>query len=362
MKKIFGKNPQSLRKFKFDRHTLLLLIIFVVVMVFFSIVNSDKGFISGRSVTSMGLQLSEIGILAIAMMVTSLVGGINLSIVGIANLGVVLSGYFLFIIYPPDIVAGTTATFSNIKMPDAPSTLVLIIAIVIPLIVGVLSGILNGYLVGYIGVPPILATLATMSVFTGMSAGITKGRTITGFPEQFSVVANETVAGMPIPFIAFIILTAITFVILNHTTLGFKMRMVGTNERASEFSGINNKAVILKTYIISGVLASIAGLIIMSRTMSAAYEYGSTTYVLLTILIGVLAGIQSGFGNVLNVFIAMLILQVLSTGFQMLLQTVRGSMFFKDFAWGILLIIIFVINYLVRKKKTGLKQGSAKQS
>ncbi|MBG0785276.1 MAG: ABC transporter permease [Anaerolineaceae bacterium] len=361
MKKIFGKNPRTLGKFKFDRHTLLLLIIFVVVMAFFSIVNADKGFISGRSLTSMGLQLSEIGILAIAMMVTSLVGGINLSIVAVANLGSVLSGYFLFLNYPPEVAAGTTATFTNIKMPDDPSMWVLIIAILIPIVVGVLSGILNGYIVGYIGVPPILATLATMSVFTGMSAGLTGGRTITGFPAQFSVVANETVWGIPIPFILFIFLTAITYVILNHTTLGFKMRMVGTNDTASEFSGINNKAVIMKTYILSGALASIAGLIIMSRTMSAAYEYGSTTYVLLTILIAVLAGIQSGFGNVLNIFVSMLILQALSTGFQMLLQTVRGSTFFKDFAWGVLLIIIFAINYLVRQKKTGNKKRPAQQ-
>jgi ribose/xylose/arabinose/galactoside ABC-type transport system permease subunit len=57
----------------------------------------------------------------------------------------------------------------------------------------------------------------------------------------------------------------------------------------------------------------------------------------------------------------MLILQALSTGFQMLLQTVRGSTFFKDFAWGVLLIIIFAINYLVRQKKTGTKKRPAQQ-
>jgi len=360
MKKIFGKNTQSLSKFKFDRHTLLLLIIFVVVMAFFTIVNSDKGFISGRSIMSMGLQLSEIGILAIAMMVTSLVGGPNLSIVSVANLGVVLSGYFLFLMFPPDVAEGTRATFTNIVMPDDPAPIVLVIALLIPLIVGILSGILNGYLVGYVGIPPILVTLATMSLFTGLSAGITGGRTITGFPSQFSVIACKTVFGFPIPFLLFIFLTFIIYVILNHTTLGFKMRMVGTNDTAAEFSGINNKVVIMKAYIISCVLASFAGVIIMSRTMSAAYEYGSASYVLLTILIGVLAGIQSGFGNVVNIFVGVLILQAISTGFQMLLQTVRGSTFFKDFAWGILLIIIFAINYLVQKKKTGTKQSSTK--
>ncbi len=82
--------------------------------------------------------------------------------------------------------------------------------------------------------------------------------------------------------------------------------------------------------------------------MSAAYEYGTTTYVLLTILISVLAGVIPGFGKVIDIFIAVLILQVLSTGFHMLLTGVRGSSFFRDFAWGILLIIIFIVNYFVR--------------
>lgn len=90
----------------------------------------------------------------------------------------------------------------------------------------------------------------------------------------------------------------------------------------------------------------------MSRTMSAAIEYGSTTYVLLTILISVLAYIIPGFGSVLNIFIAVLILQILSTGFHMFLLGVRGSSFFKDFSWGILMILIFIINFFTRGRKS----------
>jgi simple sugar transport system permease protein len=352
MKKLLAKLQDFFRKSAVDRHTLLLVIIFIVVMVFFSIVNADKGFLNARSVTSMGIQLAEVGILAIAMMLTILVGGINLSINATANLGVVLSGYFLFLMYPPPETGGIAAIFTQITMPERANPVILVAAFLIPVVVGVITGALNGYLVGYIGVPPILATLGTLSLFTGISAGLTKGRTITGFPEQYAVVANESLLGIPIPFVLFVALTALTYVILNHTTLGFKMRMLGTNETASEFTGINNKAVTMKTYILSGVLASVAGIIIMSRTMSAAYEYGSTTYVLLTILIAVLAGIQNGFGNVINVFISMLVLQVLSTGFQMMLQGVRGSTFFKDFSWGVLLILIFIINYFVRRRKS----------
>jgi len=107
----------------------------------------------------------------------------------------------------------------------------------------------------------------------------------------------------------------------------------------------------MMVYVISGILSAVTGILIMSRTISAAYEYGSTTYVLLTILISVLAGILPGFGSVLNVFIAVLILQILSTGFHMVLLGVRGSSFFKDFSWGVLLILIFIINYFARFRK-----------
>lgn len=357
MKNQFSKISSFFKNLSMDKHTLLLLAIFLIVTTFFSITNADKGFINNRSVTSMGVQLSEIGILALAMMVTVLIGGINLSINATANLGAVLSGYFLFLMFPPPDTGGPTAIFTQINMPENPNTIILVIAFLIPLLVGLLTGILNGILVGYIGIPPILATLATMSLFTGISAGLTTGRTITGFPEQFSFIANEKLLGIPVPFLLFVILTIIAWAIISHTTFGFKLRMLGTNENAAEFSGINNKSIILRAYIISGLYSSIAGIIVLSRTMSAAYEYGATTYVLLTILIGVLAGVISGFGSVINVFISMLILQVLSTGFQMMLQGVRGSTFFKDFSWGVLLIVIFLINYLVRKeKKVGAKR------
>jgi simple sugar transport system permease protein len=176
---------------------------------------------------------------------------------------------------------------------------------------------------------------------------------VTGFPDQFQLIGSKTLLGVPIPFLIFVTVTIIVYIVLDHTTFGFKARMLGSNETASKFSGIDNKDINMKIYILSGIVSSISGILIMSRTMSAAYEYGTSSYVLLTILIAVLAGVVSGFGNVLNVFITVLILQVLSTGPHMLLAGVPGSSFFKDFSWGVLLIMIFVINYYARGKKSG---------
>ena len=319
-------------KIRFEMQTLLLTGIFIFLMVFFGV--TEKGFLTGRSISSMAIQLPEIGILSLAMMITVMIGGINLSINATANLAAVLSGLFILRF-----------------MPDSQGAVVVLAMVGISLLVGVITGVINGFLVGYVGAPSILATLATMSVFTGVGVGLTKGQTVTGFPEVLGSIASQTPAGIPMPFLVFIGVTVIAYILLGHTTFGFKTRMLGTNPTAAKFSGIDNKAVIMQIFIFSGVLSSIAGMLIMSRTMSASNAYGTATYVMLTILIGVLAGVISGKGSVLNIFITVLILQIISTGSHMLLAGVRGSSFFKDFAWGVLLIIIFIINYFSHGRK-----------
>jgi simple sugar transport system permease protein len=325
------------RRIHIDTQTILLLGVFIVLTIFFSV--TEEKFLTARSITSMGFQLPELGVLALAMMITIVTGGLNLSVNATSNLAAVLAGLFMVRLIPEG------ATQEQI-------VLYLAIALLIALLVGLISGVINGFLIGYIGVPPILATLATLTFYTGISTGLTGGKTVTGFPEQLSVIGNQRLLGIPISFVIFVFLTILTHLLLYRTTFGFKARMLGSNPIASSFSGIDNKSIIMKIYIISGVFAAITGILIMSRTMSAAYEYGTTTYVLLTILIAVLSGIIPGFGNVIDIFISVIILQILSTGFHMILAGIRGSSFFKDFAWGVLLILIFVINYFTRGRKS----------
>ncbi len=105
----------------------------------------------------------------------------------------------------------------------------------------------------------------------------------------------------------------------------------------------------MKVYILSGILGAIAGIIVMSRTNSVAYEYGTRTYILQALLISVLGGISPGFGSVIGVLLATFILQVISTGFNMLLLGVQGSSFFKDFSWGVIFIVILIIDRLVHR-------------
>jgi simple sugar transport system permease protein len=287
----------------------------------------------------MGFQLAEIGLLTVAMMLTILIGGINLSIIAVANLAAVLAGTFLVKAIPQ----GATQLHVGIY---------LVFGLGVALLVGVISGVINGFLVGHIGVNSILATLATLSFFMGISTGLTGGETVTGLPDLVSVIGNEKVAGVPIPFLIFVALTMLAHIVLFRTPFGFKVRMLGTNPVASRFSGIDNKSIITKVYIMSGVYSAVAGILIMSRTMSAAYEYGRS-YLLLTILITVLGGITPGFGSAIDIFVSVLTIQVLSTGFHMVLRGLQGSAFFKDLSYGVLLIVVMVIKYFTGDRRTG---------
>jgi len=336
VKNSMQKMSLSLRKIGFDNQTLLLIVILVFLVATFGI--TEDRFLSPTSVASMAVQLPEIGILSLAMMIPVMIGGINLSINATANLSAVMAGFFVMHVVP-------------LITPQSNPVLTIASAILVALLTGLLAGALNGFLVGYIGAPPILATLATMGVFTGIAVGLTGGSSLTGFDPSIGLIGKEKLLGIPIPFLVFVGVAIITYLLLNYTTFGFRTRMMGTNPMASKFSGINNKEIIMKDFILSGILSSIAGILVMSRTMSASYQYGASTYVTLTLLIYVLAGVVSGAGNVINIFITVLILQVISTGFHMLLVGIRGSAFFKDFVWGLLLVFILIINYFSQRSR-----------
>ncbi len=324
-------------KIKIDRQTILLLIIFTVLVVGFGIF--EDGFLTQRSIFSMAFQLPEIGLLSYAMMLPYLVGGINLSVNAASNISAIMASFFILKFLP---LAG---------LPENPVIQIGAVCLV-AVLTGIVCGLLNGLLVGYINAPPILATLATNAFFTGISVGLTKGSAITGFSESISLISNTSIFGIPMPFLIFLGVTILLMFLLNRSSFGFKLKLLGTNPVSSQFSGIDNKKLTVLYFVFSGILSAIAGILIMSRTMSASYQYGIRTYVLLTILINVLAGISAGSGKVINVFITVFILQVISTGFHMLLVGIRGSAFFKDFVWGLLLILIFIINYYTKNKVT----------
>jgi simple sugar transport system permease protein len=140
-----------------------------------------------------------------------------------------------------------------------------------------------------VGVSPILATLGMMTFVNGLTIVITRGYTLSGFPPSIAFIGNGVIAGIPMPLLIFILCALLTSLLLNRMSLGFKIYMLGSNWVATLFSGVNNAAVLIKTYLISGLLAGVASLIMISRFNSAKPGYGEG-YLLITILAAVLGG------------------------------------------------------------------------
>jgi simple sugar transport system permease protein len=120
---------------------------------------------------------------------------------------------------------------------------------------------------------------------------------------------------------------------------------MGTNASASRYAGINNLRVTLLTYMLSGIVASIAGIIIISHYGSAKSDYG-TSYTLLALLIVVLGGVapSGGRGKVLGVALSVVILQLISSAFNIL----RFNSFFKTLVWGLLLLVVMVVKAVIQ--------------
>lgn len=322
-----------------DSHALRLLVIAILIFILFSILLPGK-FPRLANLQSMAVQFPEFGILAFAIMITMLTGGIDLSIVGTANLAAIFA-------------ALTMTRLAGDGGAGMPPAVVLPLSVVVAYVAGSVCGLFNGFLVARIGITPILATLGTMSLYTGFGYVITGGPAIT--TTQLAGIGNGTLLGAPIPALVFLAVAVVFSVMLNRTTFGFNVYMLGTNPVAARFSGINTSRVLMRTYWISGMVAATAGVIFLSRANSAKPDYGGS-FVLLTVLIAILGGVSytGGKGTVAGVVLAVLCLQFLSTGLNMyLLENVgsSASIFFRQFAWGALLLFVMVYNVYVERRK-----------
>ncbi len=334
---------------KTDANLLRLWIAVIAIFIIMGIARPDA-FVTVRNMQSMAFQASEIGILSIAIMVSMLSGGIDLSVVSTANLAGILAGLVLTALAPAEAGAGQIA-------------LAMGLAFLVAAVVGFLAGTFNGFLIATMGLPPILATLGTLLIYKGIGTGISKGSTIFGI-EQSQFIGNGTIMSIPFPLILLAVVALIVAFILRRSRFGLRLYMLGTNPMAARFSGINNRQILMRSYILSGMLAALAGIVILGRTNGANVDFGGS-YILLSILIAVLGGVDpyGGSGKVIGVILALVALQFLSTGLNMLLFRSSGANFFKEFAWGALLIIVLLVNfYSHRRKDRQMALASAAES
>jgi simple sugar transport system permease protein len=283
-------------------------------------------FISLYNLSSMAYQLPLIGLLSIGMMISELSGGINLSIIANTN----FNGIVIYLVL--NFLTGGSMAEANLPCIAA--------AVLAGFAASALIGVLNGLLITKLNIPAILATLGTMTLFQGINLVLTKGYTISGFPEQLIFIGNGTLAGIPVPIILFIIVVIITHFILNRSSFGMKLYMTGANQKASRFSNVNVSRVIILEYVLSACFASLTSLVMIGQMNSVKANYAES-YLLVAILASFLGGVDpaGGFGRLSGMVLAAVILQLISTG----LNLMRLDPFMITAMWGAIIIIILVV-------------------
>jgi simple sugar transport system permease protein len=254
----------------------------------------------------MMFQLPELGLLSLAMVVPLVSGGINLATIATSNQAGLLMAWILTAMMPTDAAGADLVIW-------------LAGALVAGLVLCILIGLVTGALIALLEIHPILVTLGTMTLINGFSIYFTRGRTLTGFPDALIAVSNDTAFGVPISFFLFVLVAIAVDILLRRTPLGVRIHMMGSNLKATRFSGVDTAGVQIWVYVLSSVLCWIAAVLMMARFNAAGADIAQS-YLLITILAAVLGGIDpyGGFGRIGGLFLALCILQAISSGFNLL--------------------------------------------
>ena len=250
-------------------------------------------------------------------------------------------------------IVGLTSIMVGVLWHDA--NLNIFVACAIALIGGALCGALSGFFVAYTGVQPMVVTLGGSFLYSGMALAVSNLSSnaayqgISDFPEAFRAISKTEVFGaVPMQFVIFFALVVISYIVLHRTNYGRKIFLCGVNPNAAEFSGINTRAVVMSTYMFSGLSASIAGILLTAYLGTAKADMGSE-YTLPIITAVVLGGTSNlgGSGGVIGSALA-----ALAVGFLRIGLGLNGlSTQYLDIPVGILLVVTVSLRFAATNPK-----------
>lgn len=297
------------------------LLALIVLVILVSIVNPS--FIAPTNLLNLLRQVSTNALIAFGMTFVIITGGIDLSVGSTLALSSVL-------------MAGTIAAGMD---P--------LLAMILSLVVGTVFGAVNGLLITKGNMAPFIATLATMTIYRGLTLVYTNGNPITGIGDSFifKFVGRGYLFGIPFPVVLMIVSFILLYILLHKMTFGRKTFAIGGNEKSSFIAGIKNDRIKTGIYALSGLMASLAGIIITSRLDSAQPTAG-TSYEMDAIASVVLGGtsLSGGRGRLVGTLIGALIIGTLNNGMNLL----GISSFYQQVVKGIVIIIAVLLD---RKNK-----------
>ncbi|AOH43315.1 ABC transporter permease [Anaerolineaceae bacterium oral taxon 439] len=283
-------------------------------------------FFSISNLRSLAIGLSTDGILAIALTIVLVLGGIELSVGSVMALSCVLVGWTFLI--TDNILFGIIASLT----------------------VGIGIGLFNGLMISKLDLPPFIVTLGMQSLAKGAAYIFTEGSPLSmgGLPQWFRTLGRGSVFNIPIIFIIFMVLAVIFDLLMKNITTFRMIFYVGSNENAAKLSGINVSEVKVGVYMLSALLATLTGILSLSRFNVATPTLGTMaeTRAISAAVIGG-TSMAGGVGTVVGTVLGVVLLNIINNALVML----NVSVYWQDFVTGAILILAVTLDYVSHRKK-----------
>ncbi len=322
------KNNRKIRIIEatFKSRTFIIFLINVVLFVVFSLAN--KYFLTVHNLEAIGYGMLSVGVVSIGMMIVMIAGGFDLSV----GSTLALTG----------VIASKLMEFG----------LPIWTAIIAALALGAAIGLLNGYLITGVGINPFIATLGTMSMVRGLALAITQGMPVYDLPKPFAFLGEGRVFGFPFALLVMIVLVIISDRFMSRTIFGRLFYYTGGNEEAAKLSGINTSRVKTMSFVLVGVLAALAGVLLASRMMSmmATSGTGLELKAIAACIIGG-AALGGGEGTIIGAFLGTLLVGFIED----ILILSNVSSYWQQFSAGAILTAVVTLDIMIRRIRGRLR-------
>lgn len=300
-----------------------LIVMLLALGVWFSL--GSEFFLTRDNLLLIGAEASALGIMATAQTYLIVARGIDLSVGSV----VALSGVVTGLAFTNGVDIWTAAGLG--------------------LLVGAGAGLVNGFLAVVVGINPLIVSLGTLSFFSGLAFELSGGNTLVVANKSFDFLGSGEILGIPVPLLIFCVVGLSAYFVQRFTTIGRMIYAIGGNPVASELSGIPAKKVVFTLYILSGLSAALAGMILTSQLNSASPQVGGNF--LLTVITAVILGgtsLNGGVGSIAGTTVAVALLTVLSNGFGLL----GYDSSIETMVLGGVLIFAVVLDQITNKLRT----------
>ena len=296
-----------------------IIIAIIVVMSFVSPV-----FMTSKNIINIIRQISINGIIAVGMTFVILTGGIDLSVGSVVAITSVIVGSML--------QGGSNW----------------LVACIVALLISLVFGAFNGFMIAYVGFQPFIATLATVTMGSGIALAYSDGKPFTISNESFLKIGQVYLGAIPIPIVLLVIVVAIGLIILKTTTFGRYVFAIGGNKNAAKLSGVRTRRVELMVYVISALCASIVGLILSARISSGQPTAGEG-YELDAIAATAIGGtsMTGGVGSLTGTIFGFVLLGLMTNSMNLL----NINSFYQEIVKGVLIIIAVFLDMTSKNKK-----------